>query len=210
MTPYDIERVLRGVMLKDLRVYARAHGLSPAGGKEQLADRIKAHMLESGDCTFITDTGEVLMTSEMVAGTSNADVAHGYAVNNYARPEGQNVGNHLSDRNSSRVLAPPGGKSSFIFGDASTATPPPAMSPAPAAPPRTAEYAESLYHAQSPAPYAVGPPAPPPGSLAAGADAKPNNNYERAGGQNTGNFLTSRKMVRVAAPPGGASSIVFG
>jgi hypothetical protein len=28
--------------------------------------------------------------------------------------------------------------------------------------------------------------------------------------QNTGNFLTSRKMVRVAAPPGGASSIIFG
>lgn len=28
--------------------------------------------------------------------------------NNYGRPEGQNVGNFLTDRNSSRVLAPPG------------------------------------------------------------------------------------------------------
>lgn len=91
------------------------------------------------------------------------------------------MGNHLSDRNSSRVLAPPGGRSSFVFGDASTATPPPALSPAPSAAPRTAQYADSLWHAQALAPYAVGP--PPPGSLSAGADAKPNNNYERAGGQ---------------------------
>ena len=28
--------------------------------------------------------------------------------NNYGRPEGQNVGNFLTNRNSSRVLAPPG------------------------------------------------------------------------------------------------------
>jgi hypothetical protein len=31
--------------------------------------------------------------------------------NNYSRPEGQNVGNFLGERNSSRVLAPPGGAS---------------------------------------------------------------------------------------------------
>ena len=37
-------------------------------------------------------------------------------VNNYARPDGQNTGNFLTDRNSSRVLAPPGGSSSFSFG----------------------------------------------------------------------------------------------
>lgn len=37
--------------------------------------------------------------------------------NNYSRPEGQNVGNFLGDRPSSRVLAAPGGKSNFSFGD---------------------------------------------------------------------------------------------
>lgn len=36
--------------------------------------------------------------------------------NNYGRPEGQNVGNFLTDRNSSRVLAPPGGASQISFG----------------------------------------------------------------------------------------------
>jgi len=40
----------------------------------------------------------------------------GTAKNNYARPSGQNVGNYLSGRNSSRVLAPPGGVSSIKFG----------------------------------------------------------------------------------------------
>jgi len=36
--------------------------------------------------------------------------------NNYHRPGGQNVGNFLTDKPSSRVLAPPGGASSITFG----------------------------------------------------------------------------------------------
>lgn len=36
--------------------------------------------------------------------------------NNYSRPEGQNVGNFLTDRSTSRVLAPPGGTSQISFG----------------------------------------------------------------------------------------------
>ena len=36
--------------------------------------------------------------------------------NNYHRPKGQNVGNFLTDRNSSKVLAPPGGASTFSLG----------------------------------------------------------------------------------------------
>ena len=35
--------------------------------------------------------------------------------NNYGRPEGQNVGNFLTDRNSSRVLAPPGEASEDLY-----------------------------------------------------------------------------------------------
>ena len=44
-------------------------------------------------------------------------------VNNYSRPEGQNVGNFMTDRNSSRVLNPPGGLSSISFGGDEEATP---------------------------------------------------------------------------------------
>lgn len=36
--------------------------------------------------------------------------------NNYARPDGQNVGNFITDRPSSRVLKAPGGGSQIIFG----------------------------------------------------------------------------------------------
>ena len=40
----------------------------------------------------------------------------GGTTNNYSRAEGQNVGNFITDRNSSRVLAPPGGASQITFG----------------------------------------------------------------------------------------------
>ena len=36
--------------------------------------------------------------------------------NNYARPDGQNVGNFITDRPSSRVLKAPGGGSQITFG----------------------------------------------------------------------------------------------
>lgn len=36
--------------------------------------------------------------------------------NNYHRAGGQNVGNFLTGRNTSRVLAPPGGQSQISFG----------------------------------------------------------------------------------------------
>jgi SPIRAL1-like protein len=36
--------------------------------------------------------------------------------NNYARPSGQNTGNFLTDKPSSRVLAPPGGRTSITLG----------------------------------------------------------------------------------------------
>jgi hypothetical protein len=50
-------------------------------------------------------------------GASSMDVKQGSLQNNYARPGGQqNVGNFITDKPSSRVLAPPGGKSQISFG----------------------------------------------------------------------------------------------
>ena len=49
------------------------------------------------------------------AGASTADIRHGTLANNYARPGGQNVGNFLTDKPSSRVLAPPGGGSQVRY-----------------------------------------------------------------------------------------------
>ncbi|GBF95427.1 hypothetical protein Rsub_08389 [Raphidocelis subcapitata] len=203
MTPDQIEvdNMMKAMLLKDLRIQCRARGLSPAGGKEQLSERLKEHMLQTGDFSMKNENGEDMFNSS-VAGTSSADMVDGFARNNYSRPEGQNVGNFLSDRNSSRVLAPPGGGSSIVFGDAEPAGAPRHAPPshfAPAAP-------------AAPAPVAA-PAAPAPGALVSGFGGEErgrNNNYSRPGGQNVGNFLTDKSSSRVLAPPGGASSITFG
>lgn len=44
------------------------------------------------------------------------NAAIGVGNNNYSRPSGQNVGNFLTDKPSSRVLAPPGGGTSITLG----------------------------------------------------------------------------------------------
>ena len=49
--------------------------------------------------------------------TTTAMPSSGVTGNNYSRSEGQNVGNFLTDRPSSRVLAPPGGGSQITFGN---------------------------------------------------------------------------------------------
>jgi hypothetical protein len=74
-------------------------------------------------------------------------VAAGKLQNNYARPGGQNVGNILSDRPSSRVLAAPGGKSQIVFGDADDAS---KASPRPRHSPRALPVCVGLEH-RSPA-----------------------------------------------------------
>ncbi|PNH10996.1 hypothetical protein TSOC_002201 [Tetrabaena socialis] len=140
--------------------------------------------------------------------------------NNYSRPGGQqNVGNFITDRPSSRVLAPPGGASQISFGEYNM--------PAPSANPRH-------FAGPSPPPYGVAPPhAPPSYGFGSPAQAMPpglgaypggprpgemgretnvqQNNYSRPNGQqNVGNFITDRPSSRVLAPPGGKSQITFG
>jgi SPIRAL1-like protein len=111
-----------------------------------------------------TETGEVINSSEVTAGSSTGDVEGGNLRNNYSRPEGQNVGNFLSDRPSSRVLAAPGGASSIVFGSDEPAAPAPRSGRAPGS------LAPASDHHMS------------------------SNNYARPDGQNCGNFLTDRKV----------------
>ena len=91
--------------------------LAPAGGVEALRDRIKDDMLSTKDFAIKAETGEDLTVVEVSAGNGQGNVGAGKLQNNYARPGGQNVGNIMSDRPSSRVLAAPGGKSQIVFGD---------------------------------------------------------------------------------------------
>jgi SPIRAL1-like protein len=41
--------MLKPVLLKDLRIQCRARGLSPAGGKEQLTERLRDDMIATND-----------------------------------------------------------------------------------------------------------------------------------------------------------------
>eukprot|EP00878_Enallax_costatus_P001279 GHUV01001423.1.p1 GENE.GHUV01001423.1~~GHUV01001423.1.p1 ORF type:complete len:201 (+),score=61.65 GHUV01001423.1:186-788(+) len=198
MTKEQVDRMLKPVLLKDLRIQCRLRGLSPAGGKEQVSDRLGEDMIATNDFTIRSETGEVIQNASSEAGLSTGDVEGGNARNNYSRPEGQNVGNFLTDRNSSRVLAPPGGGSSIVFGGDEPA--------APHMPSRGGRAPGALSHSNPNAMSADNP-------MSGGGAAATNyatNNYARPDGQNVGNFLTDRKAVRVAAPPGGASQITFG
>lgn len=55
-------------------------------------------------------------SNSLYMGAKDGDDSGALKNNNYSRPEGQNVGNFLTNRNSSRVLAPPGGASQIFFG----------------------------------------------------------------------------------------------
>jgi len=49
----QVDDLLKPVLLKDLRIQCRARGLNPGGGRESLVERIKDHMLQTGDmCVF--------------------------------------------------------------------------------------------------------------------------------------------------------------
>lgn len=110
----EVEGLIKPLMIKDLRIQCRARGLNPGGGKETLMERLKEHMLQTGDMTLVADVPVEGQGAERpnIAGTC----CGGTLKNNYVRPEGQNVGNFITDRPSSRVLAPPGGGSKITLG----------------------------------------------------------------------------------------------
>ena len=117
--------------LKDLRVQCRRAGVSPAGGREALQERLQ-EAVTHGFQVDVARPGtaeDIQARSQMYARAGapeprgigfGAEAAQGDGFgtnnNNYSRPDSQNVGNFLTDRPSSRVLAPPGGGSQISFG----------------------------------------------------------------------------------------------
>ncbi|EFN58381.1 hypothetical protein CHLNCDRAFT_140278 [Chlorella variabilis] len=193
-------------MLKDLRIQCRARGLNPGGSREALMDRMKEHMLQTGNFTLVTEyNGEIAhgVPREVANRADHAsEGAIGVNNNNYSRNEGQNVGNFITDRPSSRVLAPPGGATNWSFAGDVPADPiraKPAHSPIKQAP-MSAAAAEAPGVAEAVSEDLIG----------AANMGVAQNNYARPSGQNVGNFITDKPSSRVLAPPGGGSSIVFG
>lgn len=222
MNAVDVDQMLRPLMLKDLRTECRLRGLNPGGAKDALADRVKEHMFASRDFRLLCEMDAAAQSQQQQpaqqyqqqyqAGLATGDIMGGTAQNNYSRPEGQNVGNFMTDRPSSRVLAQPGGGSQIVFGNSTDAMdsyrrggppqgPPQAYnSPPPGAP----HWAPPQQVSSGGSPYSQ---SPQRGGPAVGTS---NNNYHRPSGQNVGNFLTDKPSSRVLAPPGGRSQISFG
>ncbi|KAJ8774546.1 hypothetical protein K2173_016992 [Erythroxylum novogranatense] len=104
-----------------------------------------------------------------------------------------------------RGVSSGGGQSSlgYLFG--SGETPAPAANKAPAAPSenQTVNSAPPSKPAISPQPVDIAKQIP------AGINSSSSNNYLRADGQNTGNFITDRPSTKVHSAPGGGSSLGY-
>ncbi|XP_051116675.1 protein SPIRAL1-like 1 [Andrographis paniculata] len=89
-----------------------------------------------------------------------------------------------------------GGQSSlgYLFGSSEATPPKPAANNAAAPPEKSAPAAPSVDATKQ---------------IPAGIPGSQNNNYHRADGQNTGNFLTDRPSTKVHAAPGGGSSLGY-
>lgn len=113
----EIQAVLRPMMIPDLRQELRARGMSPAGSISTLRERLGAEMTRLGSASLQPAiVAEANAACNDGPGKEAASGDMGVLKNNYVRPEGQNVGNFITDRPSSRVLAPPGGGSNISLG----------------------------------------------------------------------------------------------
>jgi SPIRAL1-like protein len=119
MTDVQLSDHLKPLMLRDLRTQCRARGINPGGSAEALRERLMENMQNTGDFEIKPEgsLGQAQPTNSEAACNTNFSNGLNSHNNNYARSGGQNVGNFLTDRPSSRVLAPPGGGSQIVFGD---------------------------------------------------------------------------------------------
>ena len=113
----------------------------------------------------------------------------------------------MTDRNSSRVLAPPGGRSNVSLSDGSADAAPHHGAGAKQhfSAPEAPLYAQ-IPLAQAKAAAAAQQSSSVFGQAGGGGGGHANNNYARPDSQNVGNFMTDRNTSRVLKPPGGGSS----
>lgn len=138
----------------------------------------------------------------------------------------QNVDNFIREKPSTRLHAPPGGGStvgSLIYGGDGCDESPfvgherrnSVVRRKEEAPEQSNPYGRDYHrnsgsagdYSQPPAGYQQQPVQQPP---VAGQRQSSSNQYANGSNQNAGNVLTDRRITRIHAPPGSASSIIFG
>ena len=125
--------------------------------------------------------------------------------NAYATGSNQNAGNFITDRPTTRVHAPPGGRSQISFG--SVMAPDRAITHSG----MTRDALLSLKNKKVAKPVTQSTVAPKVSASNNTTTARISSNaYATGSNQNSGNFITDRPTTRVHAPPGGKSSIMFG
>ena len=115
--------------------------------------------------------------------------------NAYATGSNQNSGNFITDRPTTKVHAPPGGRSQISFGDDTTTD-------------RSA--VKKVSKVQSPPKAPVVRETTPAARNTTTTARISSNAYATGSNQNSGNFITDRPTTKVHAPPGGRSQISFG
>jgi SPIRAL1-like protein len=164
--------------------------LAPPGGKTSIT---------FGDCETRRSRAQAppaVPAAGTGAGAPAAGVKRGTSNNAFASGANPNCGNVMTDRSSSRVLAPPGGKSSFSLGGGYGSDAQPARRSRAQAPPAAKALKEKTNEAQT---------------MAAGAKRGTSNNAFASGANpNCGNVMTDRSSSRVLAPPGGKTTFTLG
>lgn len=137
------------------------------------------------------------------------------SANAFANGSNQNCGNYLTERPTTRLHAPPGGKTSFSLGWGGDDEPAPRQrpatgGPAPWGPPgeRERDSTDARRYSGKGGETTSGHGR---GSVAAGGNGRVSGNtFANGSNQNCGNFITDVSSTRVAAPPGGSSSFSLG
>jgi len=145
--------------------------------------------------------------ADLLSGGSSSSSAEPVSSNKFASGANMNAGNFISERSTTRLHAPPGGRSEMagVFGDmAPSAGPEPVR--ATGAPPAAREEdtmpivdKTNVFQQQQQKQ-----------DLGLGKKHQSANAFASNSNQNSGNVLTDRPTTRVHAPPGGRSSILFG
>jgi SPIRAL1-like protein len=145
--------------------------------------------------------------------SSSSEVTFGARIgktssNSFAVGANQNCGNVITDRSSTRVHAPPGGRSQISFGSQEPIIAPKSVAAAAAAAPSAATLKDTTTSQNVVAPTEA--PIKSDAVFGARIGKTSSNSYASGANQNCGNVITDRSSTRVHAPPGGKTSFILG